>query len=179
VHDLFPYLIASFPIKYLGPLLSLDKLPKSTLLPLADQMTDKLPSWKGKLMHQSGRLALIKSTLAAIPIYTAMSHELPAWLLKAFKKIFKAFLWTGTEVANGGKCLVAWCRVQLLLQLDGQGVPDLKLMGHALRLCWLWLHRNDPAKPWATLPLPEDSTSTSFFNASICCIVGDGHCTLF
>jgi hypothetical protein len=63
-------------------------------------------------MHQSGCLALIKLTLAAIPTYAAISHALPAWLLKAFVKIFKAFLWMGAEMVNGGKCLVTWCCVQ-------------------------------------------------------------------
>jgi hypothetical protein len=84
------------------------KLSKFALLTLVDQMADRLPSWKGRLMHRSGCLSLIKSTLAAIPIYIAMSHELPSWLLKAFVKIFKAFLWTGMEVVHGGKCLVMW-----------------------------------------------------------------------
>jgi hypothetical protein len=87
-------------------------------------------------MHHSGWLSLIKSTLAAILVYTAMSQEVPAWLLQAFIKIFKAFLWTGIEVVEGGKCLVAWSRVQRPLQLGGLGMPDLKLMWWALRLYW-------------------------------------------
>jgi hypothetical protein len=37
-----------------------------------------LPAWKGRLMHQSGQLSLIKSTLDAIPVYITMSQELPA-----------------------------------------------------------------------------------------------------
>jgi hypothetical protein len=90
-------------------------------------------------MHRSGRLTLIKTTLAAIPVYTVMSQVLQAWLHQAFTKIFKAFLWTGTEVVEGGKCLVAWSSVQRSLQHGGLGVPDLKLMGRALRLRWLWL----------------------------------------
>jgi hypothetical protein len=76
------------------------------LLPLVDKMADRLPTWKGRLMHRSGHLPLIKSTLATIPIYTTISQERSVWLLKAFLKIFKAFLWTGTEVVHGGKCLV-------------------------------------------------------------------------
>jgi hypothetical protein len=96
---------------YVGLPLLVDKLPKSALLPRLDQMADQLSARKGKLMHCSGCLALIKSTLSAIPMYTAMSHDLPAWLLKSFVKISKAFLWTGMEVVNGGKCSVASCRV--------------------------------------------------------------------
>jgi hypothetical protein len=46
-------------------------------------------------MHQSGRLVLTKMTLSSIPVYTAISFELPPWLLKSLVKIMKAFLWLG------------------------------------------------------------------------------------
>jgi hypothetical protein len=49
-------------------------------------------------------------------------------------KIFTVFLWTNTEVAHGGKCLVAWSRVQRPLHLGGLGVMDFNLLGQALRL---------------------------------------------
>jgi hypothetical protein len=125
-------------------------------------------------MHHSGWLTLIKTTLAAISVYITMSQELPAWLLQAFTKIFKAFLWTSKEVVEGGKCLVAWSKVQRPLQLGGLGVPDLKLMGRALRFCWLWLKRVDRAKPWAALPLRKDAETMAFFHSSIRCVVGYG-----
>jgi hypothetical protein len=41
-------------------------------------------------------------------LYTAINLELPPWLLKAFDKIRKGFLWTETDEVQGGKCLVAW-----------------------------------------------------------------------
>jgi hypothetical protein len=172
--------IIEFPIKYLGLPLSMGKIPKVVLHVLIDQMANRLPSWKGHLMHRSGRLTLIKITLAAILVYTVMSQELPAWLLQAFTKIFKAFLWNGTEVVVSGKCLVAWSRVQRPLQLDGLSVPDLKLMVRpALRLRLLWLERVDREKPWAALPLHEDVITTAFFHSSIRCVVGDGRSTCF
>jgi hypothetical protein len=43
----------------------------------------------GRLMHQSGRLALIKSILAAMPVYVTISVTLPGWLIKALEKIMK------------------------------------------------------------------------------------------
>jgi hypothetical protein len=88
-------------------------------------------------------------------------------------------LWTGIEVVEGGKCLVAWSRVQRPLQLGGLGVPDLKLMGWALRLRWLWLQRVDQAKPWAAQPLHEDAVTMTFFNSSIRCVMGDSRSTWF
>jgi hypothetical protein len=112
--------------------LSTTRLPKASLQLLADKMADRLPSWKGRLMHQSVCLALIKTTPVAIPIYTAISHALPPWLMMVFMKISHSFLWSRTEVVHGVKCLVAWDKVQRSLALSGLGVCDLNLMGRAL-----------------------------------------------
>jgi hypothetical protein len=83
------------------------KLPRSTLQPLADWIADKLPTWKGRLLHRSGRLTLIKMTLYAISIYTSISVKVLVWLLKAIQKTLKSFLWSGTEAIQSSKCIVA------------------------------------------------------------------------
>jgi hypothetical protein len=67
-------------------------------------------------------------------IYISLSIGLPPWVFKAFEK---AFLWTGTEVVQGGKCDVAWARVQCPLELGGLGILNLRLFGMALRMWWL------------------------------------------
>jgi hypothetical protein len=170
--------VPHFPTTYLGIPLSVAKLRKSALQPLLDKAADCLPAWKGRLLHRSGRLTLVRMTLSAIPIYTAISTELPPWL-KAFRKIMTAFLWTGTEVVHGGKCLVAWDQVQRPLPLGGLGVLDLRLMGMALRLRWLWLQRTEPSRPWGTLPFKSDSLSQSFFMRLIKLTLGDGNAFLF
>jgi hypothetical protein len=76
----FPCQLTSFPIKYLGIPLSVSKLPRTSLQPLLDRVADKLPAWRGRLMHRSGRLTLIKITLSAVPIYTSISLGLSQWL---------------------------------------------------------------------------------------------------
>jgi hypothetical protein len=131
--------VMGFPLCYLGIPLSVTSLPKNAWQCLIDSVADKLPPWKGTLMHKSGRLTLIKSTLTAIPIHTTISLELPAWVRKTLAKIMRRFLWTGTESVQGGKCAVAWNLVQRSTSLSGLGIPDLRLMGMSLRLRWLWL----------------------------------------
>jgi hypothetical protein len=96
---LFPCQWEDFPIKYLRIPLSVTKLPRSALQSLLDKISDKLPTWRGKLMNKSGRLTLIKTTMTVMPIYIAISLELPNWLLKAMTKLMKEFLWIGIEVA--------------------------------------------------------------------------------
>jgi hypothetical protein len=80
---------------------------------------------------------------------------------------------------QGGKCVVAWNSVQRPLYLGGLGIPDFRVMGLALRLCWLSLQRCDSSRPWAELPMATDIVSKAFFRASVTCLVGNGECTLF
>jgi hypothetical protein len=87
-----------FPINYLGVSLSVTKLPRSVLQPIVDRLPDKLPTWKGTMMHHSRRRALVKTTLLAMSIYMSITVGLPTWLLKACEKIMCAFLWTDTDV---------------------------------------------------------------------------------
>jgi hypothetical protein len=120
----------------------------------------------------------VKTTLPATPIYTSISIALPPWLQKAPVKISKAFQWSGSDVAQGGKCAVAWCRVAHPQNLGGPGILNLNLMGLTLRLRWLWLSRTDPTRSWAALPINEDAMTTTFFKASIHCAVGNGCWTM-
>jgi hypothetical protein len=100
---------------------------------------------------------LIKITLSAITVYTLISLSLPPWLHKALWRIMTAFLWTGTDVLQAGKCLVPWKRVQCPLQLGGLGVLDLMLFGIASRCRWLWLQHMALDRLWSSLQISEDS----------------------
>jgi hypothetical protein len=177
--NIYPCQRVEFPIRYLGIPLALGKLPKSALQPLVDKVVDKLPVWKGNFMNCSGRLALIKSTLTAIPIHTSISVGLPQWVIKSLIKIIKAFLWTGSNVVQGGKCLVAWGGVQRPLDLGGLGILDQNHFGMALRGRWLWLRRMDTSRDWGSLTIQEDQATTAFFQASLAVRLGDGTSLLF
>jgi hypothetical protein len=61
----------------LGIPLSTHKLLRVAFQPLIDRMSDKLLAWKGDLMNWSDHLTLIKTTLLAMPVHTALSVELP------------------------------------------------------------------------------------------------------
>jgi hypothetical protein len=132
-----PCTVTDFPVRYLGVLLSVIVLTRATWQHLIDGMADRLPTWKGSLMHKRGRLALIKSTLAAMSVDTVINIELPTWVRKAMVKIMRSFLWSSTDAVHGGKCLMAWHLVQRLLNLGGSGIPDHRIMGLSLRLRWL------------------------------------------
>jgi hypothetical protein len=75
--SIFPLQVVEFPMMYIGIPLSVTKLHKAALQLLVNKVANRLPTWKGKLMHHSGRLILIKTIMTAIPVYTSISIELP------------------------------------------------------------------------------------------------------
>jgi hypothetical protein len=70
-------------------------------------------------------------------------------------------------------------RVQRPTHLDGFGVFDLKLLGVALRLRWLWLHRTNTSRSWSAMPIQVDQTTQALFKASVKCVLGDDKTILF
>lgn len=61
--------IVELPITYLGIPLTVRRPTAAQLQPVVSQTADALPAWKAHLTNRAGRLALVKSVLAAIPIH--------------------------------------------------------------------------------------------------------------
>jgi hypothetical protein len=47
------------------------------------------------MLNRAGRLELVRSTLAAIPIFALMSLDVQIETLLAIEKILRGFLWEG------------------------------------------------------------------------------------
>jgi hypothetical protein len=61
--------VGAFPIKYLGIPLHYNKLSREDLHPLIDKIIKRIARWRGKLLTKVGRIILIKTCLASIPVY--------------------------------------------------------------------------------------------------------------
>lgn len=79
----------------------------------------------------------------------------------------------------GGKCKVAWTTVCSPRDLGGLGIPDLRLLGFALRLRWEWLRRSRPEAVPSLLPSGTERIIQHMFCASVTVQVGDGACARF
>jgi hypothetical protein len=131
------------------------------------------------MLNRSGRLILARSTLCAIPVHISMATKIAPWAIRAIEKLVRGFLWCGSEVAVGGKCAVAWVNAACPIQYGGLGIPNLPLMGFALRLRWLWLDRVDSDKTWSGYFSRADRSAQAFFEASVTVQVGDSSWALF
>jgi hypothetical protein len=130
--QLFPCQIGQFPCRYLGIPLSIHQLKKADLQPLIDVTTNRLPTWKGKLMSRAGRTTLAKVTLSIILIHVTITVKAAPRIIKAFDKIHRAFIWTGSDMVCRGKCLVTWPHVNRPTVLGGLDVLDLTTLNYVL-----------------------------------------------
>jgi len=83
IQNLLPCELASFPCKYLGLPLSLDKLTKEQVQPIINRIADQLPGWKANLMTKIGRKVLVQLVLTGMLIYMLMAIDLPPWAIKS------------------------------------------------------------------------------------------------
>ena len=107
-----------------------------------------------------------------------MAIGLPSWVIKAIDKKRRAFLWTGTDSANGEQCRVSWTNVCRPKAFGGLGIPNLRLAGFALRVRWLWLQRSGHPY-WDGLKAPVEQSVSDMFEASTFFVPEDGESMLF
>ena len=98
---------------------------------------------------------------------------------QSIDKIRWGFLWRGRKDVQGGHSLVAWEKVCCPPELGGLGISDLRTLGWALRMRWIWLQKTEPNCPWAKLPIQVPDHVLSFFLVAIISEVGNGSHTLF
>lgn len=134
----------AIPMKYLGLPLSIFRLKKEDLQPLVDKIASRLPTWKSNQMNSMGRITMVNSVLSAIPIYLLVAIDAPRWIIKGIDKIRRGFLWAGKAEAKGGCCWGRMDKSLLPKEYGGLGVPNLELMGIALRSRWSWMQRTCP-----------------------------------
>ena len=166
--------LETFPCKYLGIPLSVYKLKRSEEQFLIDKVAARIPGWKGQLLNVAGRVALVKATLSAIPIHTSIALCLSPWAIQAIDKLRRAFIWAGANTVAGGKCKVAWVKVCRPKELGGLGISDLRRVGIALRVRWVWRDRIEGRRP-AT----REQSALALFQAATVFSVGNGQSTYF
>jgi hypothetical protein len=79
--EIFGCPVGAFPIKYLGIPLHYTKLSREDPQPLVDKIIKRIAGWRGKLLSRAGRIILIKTCLAGIPVYLLSFFKFPRWAI--------------------------------------------------------------------------------------------------
>ncbi|KAJ9686999.1 hypothetical protein PVL29_015736 [Vitis rotundifolia] len=88
-------------------------------------------------MSKGGRITLIKSTLASIPIYQLSLFRMPKSVVKRIEKLQKDFLWGGGSLERKIH-LINWEVVCTQKEKGGLGIWKIDLLNKALLGKWIW-----------------------------------------
>jgi hypothetical protein len=89
--------VGAFPIKYLEIPLHYQKLRREDLHLLIDKIFKRIAEWRGKLLTQAGRVVLIKTCLASIPVYLLSYFKFPRWAIDLINSHMANCLWDDYE----------------------------------------------------------------------------------
>ena len=89
--------VGAFPIKYLGIPLHYEKLRREDVQPMIDKIVRRIAGWRGKLLSLAGRIVLIKTCLARIPVYLMSFFKFPKWALDLISTHMANCLWSNFE----------------------------------------------------------------------------------
>ena len=86
-----------FPFSYLGIPLGVSSKSWSVWQPIIRKFEDKLAKWKQRSLSMGGRITLINSVLAALPIYLLSFFKIPKKVVHKIVSIQRKFLWGGQQ----------------------------------------------------------------------------------
>ncbi|GMJ01570.1 hypothetical protein HRI_003826200 [Hibiscus trionum] len=135
------------PIEYLGLPLGPKRNTLAMWEPIINRVHAALASWKSTKLTFSGRLVMIKSVLASIPIYYMSLFPLPSAVLKNLNQIMANFLWGGSSSSKK----IHWSKWEVVCRpycLGGLGVRDLAFQNRALLCKWMWKFSSDKDGMW-------------------------------
>jgi hypothetical protein len=129
--------VGRLPFIYLGLPVGANPRRLSTWNPVLEVIQNRLASWKNKYVSLGGRVVLLNSVLAAIPIFYLSLFKIPVGVWKKIVRLQRRFLWGGA--AGSSKInWVSWLDVCRPKKEGGLGVKDLRIMNISLLTKWRW-----------------------------------------
>ena len=129
--------VGSLPSQYLGVPLGAPNKASSVWDGVEERVRRRLALWKRQFISKGGRITLIKSTLASIPIYQMSLFRMPKIVVRRLEKLQRDFLWGGGNRERKVH-LVKWEIVCGDKERGGLGLRKLGLLDRALLGKWIW-----------------------------------------
>ncbi|KAJ9678515.1 hypothetical protein PVL29_020639 [Vitis rotundifolia] len=139
--------VGSLPSQYLGlPLGAPNKAPYMWD-GVEERVRRRLALWKRQYISKGGRVTLIKSILASMPIYQMSIFRMPKIVARRLEKVQRDFLWGGGNM-EGKIHLVNWEVVCTDKDKGGLGLRKLAMLNKALLGKWIWRYACDKDNLW-------------------------------
>ncbi|RVW27006.1 putative ribonuclease H protein [Vitis vinifera] len=129
--------VGALPSVYLGLPLGAHHKAISMWDGVEERMRRRLALWKRQYISKGGRITLIKSTLASIPIYQLSLFRMPKLVAKRLEKLQRDFLWGGGRMERKIH-LINWEVVCTQKENGGLGIRKIDLLNKALLSKWIW-----------------------------------------
>ena len=104
---------------------------------MEERIRMRLALWKRQYLSKGGRITLIKSTLASIPVYQLSLFQMPKLVAKRLEKLQMDFLWGGGSLERKIH-LINWEVVCTQKEKGGLGIRKIDLLNKALLGKWIW-----------------------------------------
>jgi hypothetical protein len=134
--------VSSFPMKYLGILVSTSKLFVADLIYVWLKVEKRLPAWQGLCLSSGGKSILIESSLSSLPNYIMGVYLLPKEVHHKMDSARANFYWdSGNEKKYQ---MVKWEDLAKPKDHGGLGFTNTRLMNECLLSKWIFkLERGD------------------------------------
>ncbi|XP_019074375.1 uncharacterized protein LOC109122301 [Vitis vinifera] len=142
--------LGALPTVYLGLPFGAHHKTSSSWDGVEERMRRRLAQWKRQYISKGGRITLIKSTLASIPIYLLSLIRIPKAVAKRIERIQRDFLWGG-GCLEGKAHLINWKVVCSPKEEGGLGIRKIDLLNKALLGKWVWRYAYEKDNLWKTV----------------------------
>lgn len=145
--SIFPVSLMNNTSKHLGhPLILNTKARNSAYNFIIEKFKTRLSIIKAKTLSHAGRLSLIKSVFASIPVYYMSTILHSKKLLNKLTDIIRKFWWTGNNDEDSKKriCWKSWFDICKPFDQGGLGIRDLLTVNKSLLIQCAWRILENP-----------------------------------
>lgn len=132
IKSILNFNVASFPLTYLGVLMSPKKLCVSYFRPLVDRIYSTCSRWKHSKLSLATKSILMNSSLLAIPTYYLLVYPIPDSILKEISEVARNFFWHKGGYGKGIHA-VSWIRITYSKIEGGLALRNLSIIKHSLK----------------------------------------------
>lgn len=129
--------VGEVPFKFLGFPVGENPRLSSTWRPIVNRLKDRLSSWRRKHLSTGGRITLINSVLANLPLYYFSFFKAPKKVIREMVQVQRNFLWGGVGEAKK-VAWVRWSKLCLSKELAGLGIRNMEIFNISLLAKWKW-----------------------------------------